>query len=119
MVALLTQRPTVVFGDICHKEERLFRSFVSGGVTNINVQYIVSQFVSQEASSIKKARCIFVSATLPNSVLDCVLVDSINIYMKIRAHVHAKQGCQVAWDQRCQILVEKLPKVAKQVFFSQ
>ena len=28
------------------------------------------------------------------------------------------QGCQVAWDQRCQILLEKLPKVAKQVFLT-
>ena len=45
--------------------------------TKINVQYIVSQFLSQEASSIKKARCIFVSVTLPNSVLDGVLVESI------------------------------------------
>ena len=26
------------------------------------------------------------------------------------------QGCQVAWDQRCQIPLEKLPKVAKQIF---
>ena len=44
--------------------------------------------------------------------------DERRVYNSITGNIslNGAQGCQVAWDQSCQILFEKLPKVAKQVF---
>ena len=61
--------------------------------------------VSNNSSNLRKS-------TLPIAIDESTEVSNCS-HVKCSC---GKQGCQVAWDQRHQILLEKLPKVAKQVF---
>ena len=81
--------PKATFAELFHRTEKVFRVSVSGSVNKINVASIVSRVFTQEASFIERSKSMFDSA-LPNSIKDIVLKDSIKIYVKLRAHAHAK-----------------------------
>lgn len=82
--------PKATFAELFHRTEQIFRETVSGGVTKINVASIISKVFIQESDMIERSKAIIDVAAMPNSIKDVVLKDSIKIYVKLRAHAHAK-----------------------------
>ncbi len=82
--------PKASFADLFHRAEKSFRESVFGGITKIVVAAIVSQIFCQGANATTRTKSIFCSKPLPEKLQNVILKDSIKIYVKLRAHAHAK-----------------------------
>eukprot|EP00794_Sanderia_malayensis_P005988 gene5988-6684_t len=82
--------PKAQFVEIFYKAEEILRKAISSNPKRINVAAIAVTVFKEASLLLSASKCLFHSVDAASDLKDTVFKDAIRIYIKIRAHAHAR-----------------------------
>eukprot|EP00795_Rhopilema_esculentum_P017481 gene17481-9090_t len=82
--------PKAKFVEIFHKAEEILRKAISSNPKRINVASIVVTIFKEASTLLATSKFLFDSVDAASDLKDTIFKDAIRVYIKIRAHAHAR-----------------------------